>query len=67
MNNKPNRRQAINWTNDGLVYWRRNALTGLDNLRETLALKGTTLTCWNEALYIWIHLMPFSPKGRYFA
>ena len=28
----PNRRQAIIWTNDGLVYWRIYASVGLDEL-----------------------------------
>ena len=35
----PNMQQAIIWTNDGLVHWRKYALLGLNNKLMPVDLK----------------------------
>ena len=46
----PNSRQAIIWTNDGLVYWHKYASLGLSELNPN---------CWNVLVKykIWFILM----------
>ena len=59
----PNRRQAIIWTNDGIVYWRIYASPGHNELTEDgeIRLVKTLHRDWNERSSLW---RPCHWKGR---
>ena len=50
----PNRRQAIIWTNAGLIHWRIYAALGGDELR----IMGLTPSCWASLLKEMLHDTP---------
>ena len=57
----PNRRQAIIWPNDGLVYWRKYVSLGLDKLKDYLCAMITNLIADNQRCQDMIISLPSIP------